>query len=375
MKETFHPSGIDKVQVISRDFEVTDTLQFAVIPYSKKQGKADFPEIPKRKDHFENDCDYAEYLIQKKEQKEEEKKYEQIPIFSLKGQPFYASKIYHNAPSEMGNLSINIDVRGAQIIFNPSKYLDKYSGELATPQETYNLITDIQKYLTEIGFKSNLSNFKLSRIDIAKDRVMSDKVFTYQEVFNLFSAKRETRKTLYPDGLTIGNASRQDCFYDKGLVIKPKDGSTNLMRGEFRLMKHKSIKDTLNISHFGQMKEISTKELSYIHSNHIQKDIYQAGDLNQQSFDFTNDVTLLKSYRQQGRGGWKKLVMMKGVDYFLKIRGIDVFRQILDASGYDKSAISKITKEVKEMERLLSFLPNAPKLSVKYGEVYEKFVA
>ena len=340
-KEPPPPSGIDKIQATSKGFQVNDITHFGIVPNYKKQGERDS---------------------------------EQMFLFTCAGQQIYGARAFHNAPKEMGNLSISIDFRGCEIIYNPSKLLGKYSGELATPEEVHQTAGVIEKYLSEIGLSTNLSSYKLTRVDIAKDRLMDDKVFTYHQALNILEGKRMKEQVQYPDGMRLGNSSRQDCFYDKGLEIKPEDGSTNLMRGEFRLLKADPVQKVLNISHLSQLKDISAKDLSAIHSNHIAKDLYHAGDVNQVSFDFMSDVTLLKSFKEQGRNAFRRWVMICGVEQLVSTYGMDGIKKILQ-EVFDRSAVKKNMNEIRNLVQVNSFRSDKPTLSTKYEEIRTKFVA
>jgi hypothetical protein len=340
-KEPPPPSGIDKIQTTSKDFEVKDTTHFGIVPNYKKQGETDS---------------------------------QQTALFVCSGQQIYGARAFHNAPKEMGNLSLNIDFRGCEIIYNPSKLLGKYSGELATPGEVHQTTEIIEKYLSEIGLSTNLSSYKLTRVDIAKDRLMDDKVFTYHQALNILEGKRMKEQVQYPDGMRLGNASRQDCFYDKGLEIKPEDGSTNLMRGEFRLLKADPVQKVLNISHLLQLKDLSSKDISDIHSNHIAKDLYHAGDVSQSSFDFMSDVTLLKSFKGQGRNAFRRWVMVSGVEQLVATYGMNGIKKILQ-EVFDRSAVKKNMNEIKSLVQVNSFRSDKPTLSSKYEEIRQRFVA
>jgi hypothetical protein len=351
-KEPPPPSGIDKIQATSKEFQVKDATCLGVAPNHKKQGEDIINHTPLFSTNREI--------------------YPQ-PDGKL-GNMVWGSRAYHNGPPEMGNLTINIDFRGCEIIYNPSKLLGKYSGELATPEEVHKTSVIIENYLSEIGISTNLSNYKLTRIDIAKDRLMDDKVFTYHQALNILDAKRMKEQVQYPDGMRLGNSSRQDCFYDKGLEIKPEDGSSNLMRGEYRLLKSDPVQKVLNISHLFQLKDISSKDISDIHSNHIAKDLYHAGDVNQFSFDFMSDVTLLKSFKGQGRNAFRRWVMVCGVEELVSTYGMEGIRKILQ-EVFDRSAVKKNMSEIRSLLQLNSFRSDKPTLSAKYEEIRTKFVA
>jgi hypothetical protein len=334
------PPGIDKITLSTTDFAIKDIKQLAIAPNIKKQGD-----------------DHAT----------------ETPLFIYKNEPINGSKAWHNAGEELGNFAVNIDCRGMQIVWNPSKMLGKLSGELSTPQEAYNTSEILQGYLKDIGISTDINSHKVSRIDLAKDRNMQDKVFTYSEALSLLNARRENKKTLYPDGLTLGNKSRQGCFYDKGLELTNE--KTNQMRCELRLLKSKPIRTALDVSHFHQVKQITPEALHTCYTDYINKDLYKLGDFNQLSFDFMSEVSILKSFQKQGRNAFEKWIMLNGIDYVLNIYGNAGIKNILIHSGFSNKHVLDCMKKINTMLQINSFRTDKPTLSQKYEEIRAKFVA
>jgi len=354
-KTTSAFSGVDKVHAISKDFDVKDTTHFGIAPNHKKQGETDYQQTPLFR------CAGKKYLQ---------------PDGEI-GEMVWGSRAYHNAPKEMGNLSINIDFRGCEITFNPSKLLGKFSGELATPEEVHQTAGVIEKYLSEIGISTNLSSYKLTRVDIAKDREMDDLFFTYKPAIVLLKSPRQKTRREYDDGISFGNKQRQDCFYDKGLEMNPEDGGSKLMRSEFRLLKSESVDSVLNISHFMQLKDMSPQDISDVHIKHITKDLFKIKTPEQQSFSFMGDVALLKTFREQGkRNAVMEWVMLMGISNLVETRGgIDGIKLILETAGFDRSYIYRCILKISSMIHQSSFLSDAPTISTKYEEIRTKFVA
>ena len=334
------PPGIDKISLSSVEFAIQDKTQLAIAPNIKKQGEENATETP---------------------------------LFICKNDLVFGSKAWHNAGEELGNLAVNIDCRGMQIAWNPSKMLGKFAGELATPQEAYNTTEILQDYLQSIGISTHLNTHKVSRIDLAKDRNMQDKVFTYSDALSLLNARRENKKTLYPDGLTLGNKSRQGCFYDKGLELTNE--KSNQMRCELRLLKSKPIQSGLDVSHLHQIKHITSEALQTCYADYINKDLYKLGEFNQLSFDFMTEVSILKSFQQQGRNAFEKWIMLNGIDYVLDVYGKDGIKNILVHSGFSNKHVLDCMKKISTMLQINSFRTDRPTLSAKYEEIRQKFTA
>lgn len=307
-KSASHPAGFDKIALHSKDFEVKDILPFAIAPNYKKQGEAETQESP---------------------------------LFLCSGNQIYGSKAFHNAGDEMGNLSINIDWRGCGMSWNPSKLLGKKIGSLASPQDVQNGVNIIQDYLTTIGLSTNLSSYKISRIDLAKDREMTDKVFTYHQALQMIDGKRMKEAVQYPDGFRIGNQSRQSIFYDKGLEIEPKAGATNNMRCEMRLLKSDAVQKVMNISHVHQVHNLQTQDVSKIYSGFLSNDVFRIGNYQQMSFDFMTEVSILKDFKQKGRNAFKIWMMLMGFDKAMATFGKDGIKKIMQEAGFHRNYIAQ----------------------------------
>lgn len=338
-----HPAGIDKLAVHTKEFEVKETLDLAIFPNHKKQGEAD---------------------IQYK------------PLFTCAGQQVYGSKAFHNAGDELGNLSLTIDWRGLSVIWNPSKLAGKYTGELASPEDAHKGSKVIQDYLSEIGISTNISSAKFTRWDNAKDRQMTNKVFTYRQALGCIEGKRMKEQVQYPDGMRIGNKQKQTIFYDKGLELSPDNGRSNNMRCEIRLLNSDSVQRVMNISHLHQLKDLGQDDVSNIYSAFITKNVFKIGDFNQLSFDFMNQVTILKSFKAQGYNGIDKWFKLHGIVNLISLYGIDVVKQIIQEAGYDRYAIRRANEDMTKFLQMSSFLKNDEQTIGKmFEEIRQKFAS
>lgn len=342
---THPPAGIDKLAVYSNDFEVKNDLNLGIAPNYKKQGEADI---------------------------------QHTPLFTCSGQQVYGSKAFHNAGEELGNLSLTINQRGYLLTWNPSKLAGKYTGELASPEEAHKGMKVIESYLSEIGILTNVSGAKITRLDIAKDRQMTNKVFAYKQAFDWLEGKRMKEQVQYPDGMRIGNTQKQAIFYDKGLELSPDSGRSNNMRGEIRLLKSDSVKRVMNLSHLHQLKDLGQSDLSNIYSGFITKDVFKIGDFNQMSFNFMSEVNILRSFKEQGKRSnpFDKWLKLHGIEKVMTFYTIDSIKQIMQEAGFDRQAIWRATQEINKLVQMSSFLKTDDLTAGKmFEEIRQKFVA
>lgn len=345
------PAGVDKLQVYTRDFQLRNTLNFSLLPNYKNQGEEDIKPTPLCR-LYDSD--------------------------GLAGEILEGSKAFHNAGDQFGNLAANIDYRGLSVNWNPSKLAGKYTGELASPEEVKESLPKIESYLSDIGVRLNLSECKISRIDLAKDREMEDKVFSYSPAFSVLEGKRMKERVQYPDGVRIGKGTRQGIFYDKGLELKPKSGSTNNMRGEVRLLKGKSVQRVLSVLKLSEFTSLHQEDISNIYSNYINKDIFRLGNSDQLSFDFASEVRFLKSFRESGRrNAFKYWIMTEGMEVkLLKLGGTEGLRRVLEEAGFTPRYVHDCLRECREILSQKSFQDSDTKtLSQRYEEIRYKFTA
>ena len=147
------------------------------------------------------------------------------------GQPMYG---HHN-----GNLTIEDKPLEdtTSILFNPTNFFSDY--KLTTNvKEAINKAQDI---VWNAGLDIDLSCAEIRRIDVAKDRVLTEPVQRYATpLTNFLHFRRQSKKMGYDDGWTMGNNSRQFTFYDKKLKLDldkvQNDLRNNTARLEYKLM-------------------------------------------------------------------------------------------------------------------------------------------
>lgn len=353
-KGTLSPVGIDKIHIHTQDFRVSSATQLAIVPHRKPQGKI-WDEVS------------------------------QQPLFVCDGVPVIAEKAYHNSSGNDGNeeaavISATINSTGLTATYNPSKLIGKKMGELASVADVRAVTNQVQTYLENNGIYVPLSEGNLSRVDLAKDREMSQPVFNYTDVWRVLRGKRMPEKVMYPHGYRVGSKRRQFIFYDKGLEINPKLDSSNTMRGEVRFIRNATIDKQVGIKTLNDMYNLDEKYLGQFYNSWLTREIFrQRNDDSQLTFDFTGEVALLKSLYDktyQGRGSFKYWLALDGVEVKLqKLGGMDNVRRIL-SEVYSRDKVEGMLSEMEDMLRLKVFLDRTPTtLSSKYEEVRLKFVA
>jgi hypothetical protein len=225
-----------------------------------------------------------------------------------------------------------------------------------------------------MGIMLNPLDAKLTRIDFAKDRQMSDQVFTYSQALSLLRASRMKEQVQYPDGMRLGNRQTQGIFYDKGLELKPEEGRSNLMRGEMRLLTSDSVSKRLHISTFSEFTSLHQTDIRPVYANYITKDLYHDGQSSQLSFNFMQEVEFLKSLKSEGRNAVKRWVMMHGLETLFCKYTTQGIRAIL-SEVFSKSKVTNYMHEFNALQFRSNAMPEPPTLAQKFAEVKDKFAA
>jgi hypothetical protein len=77
--------------------------------------------------------------------------------------------------------------------------------------------------MASIGLKIDMDACKVKRFDTARDAVLTESPSNYAAPLQMYlSAKRESTRLAYTDGLTIGNSSMQIGFYNRALHLSNK---------------------------------------------------------------------------------------------------------------------------------------------------------
>ncbi len=111
---------------------------------------------------------------------------------------------------------------------------------------TERAMSDVEKYLREIGIATNLKAARLNRLDTFRN-VQADEPFaSYRPVLSLLKGARMEERE-YPDGFLWKNSQWQVCVYDKLEEMKAKKVQTkgvpsNSIRFEKRLTNSRKIK-------------------------------------------------------------------------------------------------------------------------------------
>jgi hypothetical protein len=138
-----------------------------------------------------------------------------------------------------GHLLGTIDTlrRTAEIQFNPTHFFGDY-GLTSNVGDAFSRAFDL---MASIGLKIDRDACTIKRFDTARDAALTESPSNYAAPLQMYlSAKRESTRLAYTDGLTIGNQSMQIGFYNRALHLTNKKVlhslHTNTARNEIRCL-------------------------------------------------------------------------------------------------------------------------------------------
>lgn len=339
------PAGIDKVQIQTRDFKIQGTYNLKVTPLSKPQGS----------DGIENPQ----------------------PLFALpQGELVYGSHAKHYGEGKYEGIVLSINRYGMSITFNPSKHLGKFSGHLADVSDTVNSLTLIEEYFKTLGIQYSTSDSNITRFDVAKDRLMTDKVWTYQGAWNIIDPTRLKEAGAYSTSVLFANKSKEFSFYDKDFEMT--ENLSNKMRGELRLLKPDSVKSVMNISKVNHLSKLDDEFYRSAYKEYILKDLYHTPKEEQLSIKYATENKTLTVYLDElGRGGAIHYISMGGVSNNLeRIGGVKEFRNILkESERFTNEGIRLIIRKTEMLVRLEGQCNSIMTTADRYNEIRMKFAS
>lgn len=253
-----------------------------------------------------------------------------------------ANGAYYNDVNGLYNLSVN--KTGAQVIFNPSKVL-----------HPYNLVTDIREVkkvgeaitnaLRQHGILLNLETCNVSRLDLAKQEVMTRSIRTYSSAFNFMQGKRMT-STGYENGYRFGNKQTEATFYDKG--IESNLPIENLMRCEPKFKTTQAVQKRSGIKSYGDILHSDSGHLTDIYNRYLNNVLFDRNVSYQTTLNFEQEVDKLKYFRSiMGRNAVMNYLICNSIDSLtMQFGSIEVLFEIMAKAGFKRNQIYKQRKQI-----------------------------
>ena len=280
--------------------------------------------------------------------------------YAMDGEPLLGPGYYINAGTQ-GDLSVTLDLsrRGVSVKLNPST--------LAHPWHLTADMTQaadvIQGDVSRVGLDFALDEARLGRLDVTRQAVMSGPCRSYIPAFTALQGKR-MKSTQYPDGYVFGNKTRKAVFYDKtrqAKAVKGVDTPSNLVRCEYRVFRNKSIGHTtrgFGLGTFGDMLKADPEALLKSYTKGIESNVFRFGDGQQMTLDFTTEVQLLQTLKEQHeRGAVARYIEMEGIESILARFGdLSLFGDALQSAGYSERTARRHMNRIRQTLQTKAFI-------------------
>jgi len=271
----------------------------------------------------------------------------------------HKGKLFSNQP----NVSFNIDYRGLNATFNPSKMYHDYH-LINTGDKLNESIQHIQDMANYVGLKMDVSASKISRLDCAIQGSMNHQPNQYADAYKLCNATRMGSRTGYEGGYKISNKSVATICYDKrmemiarGSEIIPTEN--NLLRVENRFQKSASLSRHMKFNSIPILLQMHPQELKQKNSEFLSKKVFKNKQIgSQQIIDFNSEVELFQTIQETTKTGLTTIMTHLGMmgssysDTLVRFGGIEGYFQFLIQAGMNIKTAYKHKDKLMEIIRL-----------------------
>lgn len=302
-----------------------------------------------------------------------------LPIFKdLQGSSVEANSLYFN-----GGANYDISGKGLMVSFNPSKSSHPYN-LTSTGKELNNVIGLVEREMKSIGILANIDSMKLSRLDLAKNQVMTYPVGMYHDGLRYLKGKRSESRAA-PDGFYIANKSHETLYYNKFKELKFNKidiiAPEQLARLEARLKKTDSVKRYTDINSLKELRTLEHTDIDFLYKSYLNKVVFTRANIGVQSLiDFDSEVQLFKTLKaQKPKGYFNYWLTLNSVEALLNNFGsIENVVRFLEQAGENRMSIHRHVVKLKDLISTRAFL-SANKKEVTpmllLNEIKERFAA
>lgn len=342
-------AGIDKLSVTTRNFSVQNAGK--IPKFTLKPHHTDLSKIDK----------IDSILFKDKTGKE---------IF---GQSAYLNNHYY---------TLNINSRGLQLIFNPSKTYHAYN--LCADQRA--LKKRVQQVLNEIellGITADWNESTVTRTDLAQNAIMKEPIIAYNQIYGLLQVPYANKSAHYYEGFTSGNNQFCINIYNKGKEMRGRNIEVvehdNLMRLEMQFKTSKAVGKRLELHSLRDLLNDGVESLQAAFKRILVTDIFRTDPKLIQKKGKSYDDHLALLQKLKARYPKKALSMhieLYGVqNLIIDFGGIEPYLQLLKDAGYHRNSPRNQIKRIRELMNLNIYQKDNMGLSKLYAEMHKKFAS
>ena len=268
---------------------------------------------------------------------------------------------YYINPGRQHNFPflLQLTPRGLRYELNPS-----------TMEHPWHLTTDVSaagealmQGANSIGLDFDVNESRLGRLDVTRQATMTAPCRAFIPAFTALQGKR-MKSTQYPDGYTFGNKTRKAVFYDKtrqAKAVKGVEVPPNVVRCELRLFRNRTIGHTgrgLGLGTFEDVKRIDPADLQSRYVKQVESNVFRYRDGQQMTLDFTTEVELLQTLREQHeRGAVDRYISMEGIESIITRFGdLTLFGEALQSAGYSERQTRRHLNRIRQTLQTKAFI-------------------
>jgi len=337
---------IDKLEVSTSDFAITEEAIFRIWPASYESNEED----------------------------------------ELHGGVLYQQngRYLYGAKAGMNRDTFNITIKpgfGMQVIFNPAVVIHKNNFLQVNEDEFHKSIDIIEAELVNNGVHLDLDSANITRLDIAQDRDMQEPIPVYFQLFRMLKAKRAKPKEC-SDGYYLQNGNRTLLFYDKvqEMLFSKKDVSAiqgrNILRGEYRLLRKDAVRRA-GFTDIASIRRTSFNDLANYYKASVSDFAFTViPSPDEFAYSLKTEIEILSEFKSRyARNALARYHEARtNLDRF---GSIENYRTSLLAAGFDRAYIFRHIKEVIKCIALINEVEgeNGKKnIGTLYQEMYEAFI-
>lgn len=269
------------------------------------------------------------------------------------GKPQYGQKAYLNVPERV-NLSIS-NFKGTpqcSISINPNKLHHKYKA-VDSFDMTLSGVESIQYELKEYGIEFDLASSLIIRLDMMKQKQLSDSLMAHHLVLSSMAGKWQKRWS-YNQTYVFGNDQHETMFYDKG--EESKLAVENFIRCEIRALKAKSVRAIYGLKTYSDLLNTDSLHLNNAYNKHLIDRVI--GEMNPKH-SYCSIIDIIQFYvNHYGQSGIQKFLIAFGMLFIREELHSDkiLYDAILNSGSHPSSAKRWVCKFRKMLRQLSSIM-------------------
>lgn len=295
------------------------------------------------------------------------------------------SKAFHNgedfnvtikplSPSEPQSI-------GCFVQFSVPKVVDGSNYHPVDYKGTTEALRAVQKYLRDVGIKTNIKTASLSRVDVFRTVEADEPYQSYQPVLSMLQGQRMSKRD-YGTTFLWANTQQEICVYDKLVEMQQRkarvDGlPENSIRFEHRMLKGKKVRDTLGMRSAGDLLA-GYDHVQSVYRNVMHKQIFKRSVQEIEVVTANQIVHEMELFKGRGDRYWyQNWLQAKGMISVMS--NVDAVREAIKTVSDNRMMQSRAIKklEVAQMDAaaLKIVSPCDKTLGELYGELKSKVLA